>query len=378
MPEYLARDIVENIKEIINQDINYIDTDAVIIASTNISRVGTFHGGARRVLKKKDEVIIQYDGEYEGTKQGINLPVFFQNDIVGVIGITGSEEEVGKYGKIIKQMTEILIKEAYVVEQEKIERESRKQFIEELLYRIHNEDKRTLNMRSELLNIRIDIPRIVMVARIYQDYDNNAVSTPLLQEKVYNFIRSYIDFNKQNLIIQSGMNYILILDKKSLNDISSLAESIHDSIKDKYEIKLCFGIGRCSIDVDEMRKSYEEAKKALDVVLVTKEKYVMNYSDLDTDLLLNEVSDLTKDTFIDGVFKKMKPTEIDGYMEILIRYFKNNGSITKTADELFIHKNTLQYKLNKLNRLTGYDPRITKDMVVLYLAVKIYGQINNK
>jgi carbohydrate diacid regulator len=373
VPEYLARDIVESIKEIINQDINYIDTNSIIIASTNESRVGTFHGGAKRVLLRKDEVIIDYDGQYEGTKQGINLPVYFQNNIVGVIGITGSEEEVGKYGKIIKQMTEILIKEAYIVEQEKIERESKKQFIEELLFRIHKEDKRTLNMRSELLNIKIDIPRVVMVARAYEDYENNLVSTPLLNEKVYNFIRSYIDFNIQNIIVQSGMSYIIILDINSLKDIQSLAKNIHENIKSKYNIKICFGMGSNSINADEMRESYIEAKKALNVALTSREKLIMKYSELDLDLLINEMPDTTKQIFIDRVFKNIKPNEINVYLGILIKYFENNGSITKTADELFIHKNTLQYKLNKIKKMTGYDPRVINDMAVLYLAVKLYN-----
>lgn len=84
IPQYLACDIVESMKKIINQDINYIDTDGMIIASTNKNRVGTFHGGAKRVLTTKSELIISFDDQYEGTKQGINLPVFFQNDIVGV------------------------------------------------------------------------------------------------------------------------------------------------------------------------------------------------------------------------------------------------------------------------------------------------------
>ncbi|MCG8482934.1 MAG: hypothetical protein MJA31_06460 [Clostridia bacterium] len=160
----IAQDIVESMKDIINQDINYIDTNSMIIASTDIMRIGTFHGGAKRVLATENEVVIGYDEQYEGTRQGINLPVYFQNEIVGVIGITGKKDQVEKFGKIIQRMTEILIKDAYISEKEKIERESKKQFIEEVLFRMYKEDEKTIIMRSDLLNIKVDIPRIIIVS----------------------------------------------------------------------------------------------------------------------------------------------------------------------------------------------------------------------
>lgn len=372
VPKNLARDIVESLKEVINQDINYIDNNSIIIASTNESRIGTFHGGAKRVLMTQKEEIISFDGQYEGTKQGINLPVYFENNIVGVIGITGSEEEVGKYGKIIKQMTEILIKEAYLVEQEKISRESRKQFVEELLFLIHKEDEKTLKMRSELLNIKIDIPRTVIVGRIYEDHTNNSLSSPLIHEKIYNFIKTYIDFNIQNIIVQSGMNYIIILDINTLKDISNLVKSIRGNIESKYKAKICFGIGSSSKNADEIRKSYVEAKKALNVALVSKDKYIVQYSELDIELLIDEIPKDTRSKFVDKIFNNINSSQIDMYVDILIKYFENNGSITKVADELFIHKNTLQYRLNKVKQLTGYDPRIISELVILYLAVLIY------
>jgi len=372
IPQYLACDIVESMKKIINQDINYIDTDGMIIASTNKNRVGTFHGGAKRVLTTKSELIISFDDQYEGTKQGINLPVFFQNDIVGVIGITGSEEQVGKYGKIIKQMTEILVKEAFLAEQEKTARENIKQFVEELLFLTHKDNEKTVEMRSELLNIKIDIPRIVLVARIIDIYDHNSLSMPSSNEKIYNLIKSYIDFNVQNIIVQSGMNCIIILDLKAIKDMSSFIYAIHENIERKYSIKICFGIGNSSTNANEMRRSYMEAKKALDVALASRKKFIMKYSELDIDLLIDEISDVTKKIYIDKVFNNIEFHEINSYLEILTKYFENNGSISKIADELFIHKNTLQYKLNKIKKLTGYDPRNINDMVVLYLAVMLY------
>ena len=369
MSDSIAQDIVESMKEIINQDINYIDTNSMIIASTNKMRIGTFHGGAKRVLAIKSEVIIEYDEQYEGTRQGINLPVYFQSEIVGVIGITGKKEQVEKFGKIIQRMTAILIKEAYITEQEKIERESKKQFIEEILFRMYKEDEKTLIMRADLLNIKLDIPRVVIIARIYEDYVGELLVVPSIQEKIYNYIKSYIDFNSQNLIVQSGMNSIVILDVNSIKKVYRLVKNIHENIKEKFNVTVCFGISSISENVGGMRKSYIEAKKALNVALSSRRSFIKKYQDLDIGLLLEDILDDTKNNFVNKIFKNMDKDERSKSIEILIKYFENNGSINKTADELFLHKNTLQYRLNKIKKLTGYDPRVIEDMVVLYLAV---------
>lgn len=99
----VAQNIVERMKNIIHQEINFFSIKGVIIASTDPSRIGqTNHEGASTILKTKESVIIEYDNQYIGAKQGINLPVTIQNKIVGVIGITGKKEEVLQYGEIIK------------------------------------------------------------------------------------------------------------------------------------------------------------------------------------------------------------------------------------------------------------------------------------
>lgn len=107
----LAQNIVVSMKEIINQELNFIGTNGIIIASTDENRIGESHGGAQKVTETRRDLIIEYEGQFEGTKKGINIPIFVDLDMVGIIGITGDKEEVEKYGKIIKNMTEILIKD---------------------------------------------------------------------------------------------------------------------------------------------------------------------------------------------------------------------------------------------------------------------------
>jgi carbohydrate diacid regulator len=72
--------------------------------------------------------------EYEGSKNGINLPIEFNEEIIGVIGITGNYNQVYKYGQIIKKMTEILLLDSYRREQHMIEQKARDRFLEEWIF----------------------------------------------------------------------------------------------------------------------------------------------------------------------------------------------------------------------------------------------------
>ncbi|MGT2829148.1 sugar diacid recognition domain-containing protein [Streptococcus hillyeri] len=97
-------------KHIIQQELNFFSTEGIIIASTDPSRIGQQnHQGAQFVLEANQAIVIEYDDQYKGAKQGINLPVAIDHQMVGVIGITGKKEEVSQYGEIIKEMTEVLI-----------------------------------------------------------------------------------------------------------------------------------------------------------------------------------------------------------------------------------------------------------------------------
>lgn len=152
-----AQNIVEAMSGIINQDINMMDSDGVIIASTDHQRIGHFHEGAKRAIKLKKEIIISKDNEFQGSKKGINLPVFLWDEIVGVIGITGDQEHVVKYGQIIKNMTEILLKEIYLESQSRLEKEARKHFVEELIFRKF-EKVELMETRASFLSINLALP----------------------------------------------------------------------------------------------------------------------------------------------------------------------------------------------------------------------------
>ena len=89
-----ANEIIENLRSIIKEDINFISPAGLIIASSDETRVGDFHEGATIVARTKKELIINSENLFDGTKKGINLPVFFEQNLIAIVGITGEASEI--------------------------------------------------------------------------------------------------------------------------------------------------------------------------------------------------------------------------------------------------------------------------------------------
>lgn len=130
-----AQSIVDEMKACIHRDINIIDENGVILASTNPVRQGQLHQGALRIIRENlPSLIIGEDNLKEGVQQGINLPIVLDGRIEGVIGITGDPNVVSAFGDVIKRMTEIMMESSRQWEQMKLTERAKGLFVENWLF----------------------------------------------------------------------------------------------------------------------------------------------------------------------------------------------------------------------------------------------------
>ncbi|MGP6139522.1 CdaR family transcriptional regulator [Jeotgalibaca sp. A127] len=364
----LAQNIVVSMKEIINQELNFIDMDSIIIASTDESRIGKSHGGAQEVMRSKEDLIIDYEGQYAGTKKGINVPVYSDLDMVGVIGITGDIKEVEKYGKIIKNMTEILIKDAWLKDVSFKKRENYRFLIEQLISET-GEVQNILHLAG-LLNVDLSLERIAAFGEI----TNFAALNDEKSEKLSLLLRRALVYDPQNLFNVNGSKIRLALNANvTIERYEFILQKIGNDAKSQLGLHLKFGIGTKCNTIKDFHSSFERAQIALDWALINSDAAIENYNDLDLGIILTTLDLDVETQFVNKILGKLSEEEKEEFSEILTIYGNNNGSNYKTADQLFIHKNTLQYKLIKLEKLTGYDPRQIDDYVILSLAFKLYN-----
>lgn len=351
----LAQKIVDDLRLVLNYKVNFMDTDGLIIASSDAARLNTFHGGAALVLKQKKPLYIRYDGQYEGARKGINMPIYFEHNVIGVIGVSG-DAEVLKLTETVRAMTEILIKEAYLNVMSFQKREKHRLIIETLML-----DGGAL--ANDTL-FGIDLLRKYHVAvgsNFTTAYDLGYLHA--LLEGVFG------SYDTIFFTLSHGMIIVLA----PVADLSLLLTQVIERAKEKHNLDLNFGVGLTVSTHVTFTHGFETAKQALEWVNTKGiSKQISYFKDLDLGMVVTSLDRSVRQLFLNNVLQHLSEKELALFCRIINSFAKHNGSLAACSQELFIHKNTLQYQLNKIKQLTGYDPRNYQDFAVLYLALLTY------
>ncbi len=369
--------IVTEISGIIHQNINLMDERGIIIASTDPNRIGDFHAGASQVISQNlEQLIIRNDTEYTGTLKGINLPIRFENEIVGVIGMTGEYNEVMKYGQILKKMTEILLLENYSKEQKKIDDRIKTRFLDEWLFEDVPLYSQQFVERGARLGFDITIPRRIFVAEItdLKKYSDSAEGQRKIDE-VNKIVRRLMEADANNVFTKTASQMICLVPACSDSKMLAVAETIQNQIKNTSGLLVMIGIDARS---RVLHQAYLKAKKALRACSHSQDGSIRFYGDISLEIFTDEISQSSKKEFLQRIFRGIHEDDIASWVHLLRTYLSANGSINETAAQLYIHKNTLQYKLRRLYEQTGCNPRCLSDAALFYLAIQFYDQISDE
>lgn len=364
----LARKILSEVKTLTTENIIVVNQEGVIIASTDETRMGVTHEGAQHVMntRKKLYITSEMATELEGVKPGINLPIVFEREVIGVIGITGIPADVEPFADLIRKMTELMIREAYYTEKKEWETRGFESFFYEWIYTI-DVDEHLLH-RGEILGIPFDVPyRCILIQ----------LNAPLLigdlifvQNELYDWFDKEFASNRNDFLIRWGNGQFLLIKSakhnRSTENLMYKLTSWQKYFREKHQVSLVFGVGK-TIEEQRISKSYHEAKKALN--LAGKTSSIIFYESLLLDMILEEVATSTKDEYLNKVFASIKQEE--ELIETLRLYLKNNMSLKMTANDLHVHINTLHYRLNQIKDITGIDPKSSEGITLFYVALDL-------
>ncbi|WP_461219413.1 CdaR family transcriptional regulator [Lapidilactobacillus salsurivasis] len=364
----IAKKIVISLKDVINHDINLFNTSGKVIASTNPDRIGTIHQGAYTAAKTHQAITIGANCAYQGSRQGTNVPVMFNDSVVAVIGITGDSAEVAPYGNIIRKMTEILILENTL----QLNRFNRTANYSELAANLvqMNPNLETIKHLANLLNTDLQIERFLICAKIptgpHQNIDL-AVLGSLIQGQIQHLKQTFYAINNQHVY--------LFCEKIEPKQIEILIQRLQRLILSSLKTTMTFAVSTPKADYLQYWESAEECNLALDwlqfrntTTPVEQRRALIFFSELDEGLIYLNTASKNQQLFLNKVLGNLTEMEISNYQKIFNAYLEANGSITHGAEQLFIHKNTFQNKLNQLAEITGYNPRQLADFPILYMA----------
>ncbi|WP_338780643.1 sugar diacid recognition domain-containing protein [Metabacillus sp. FJAT-52054] len=356
----LAAKIVDEVKKVIKEDVIVVTPEGTIIASTDDTRVGKFHEGAKIASGEKRKVIISKKDEQTlaGVKAGINLPVFFQGEVAGVIGITGIPDEISPFGEVIRKMTELLVNESYYTEQLNWEARTREAFVFDWIQL--KEWTSAFTNRARLLNINLTMQRLAAIAVIPDE--------GLHYKGISSVIQTWQNSHPEDLFVQWGNNRIvMIFHSGDISYTKGRIQSFHQFLEEEFRAHVLIGAGK-SVPPSRLSDSYLQAERALQSHNTHDARIVFD-EDLTIEMLLNEISLKTKAEYIERTISPLL-TEGDLFTTLSV-LFEKNHSLKKTAEALPVHINTLHYRMKKIEDLTGLNPSRLNDALILYLAVML-------
>ncbi len=361
----LAQTIVERTMSIISNNINVMNSAGVIIGSGEPERIGKVHDGAILALKHGDtiEVTRQACSTLKGAKPGINLVMRSGREVIGVIGITGEPDAIRDYALLVKMTAEMIVEQATLLDQMLWDRRHREEFIVSWLNGTQPEEY--FEKWASRLGIDINSPRVAVLI----EFD-----TAEMNQSVRQVVRLLEYPKRDNLVAVMSISEIVVLKPVKLKngfwDNCVEKQKIEHLLThlEKYDISnLRIALGHYFKDV---RSSYQSAKQVMQLGRVRlPEVKTCFYDDYRMSVLLSPLLKSWHGSQICQAINCLLDVDKNGQLlKTLEALFTHNGSATECAKALFIHRNTLRYRLDKIGDITGLSPYNFSQLSELYIG----------
>jgi carbohydrate diacid regulator len=379
----IAQRLVDIIISNLGYNVNIMNDLGVIIASGNKERIGTYHKVAEEVIKKKERIDIDEKDEieYEGVKKGINMPFYYNNSIAGVIGITGSPKEIENTAEMVRMSFELMLDQQALKERVYFHQSQKTFFINQLLAVTDEEEWESTKNWGEKLGYDLNIPRVVCLISI-KNIDELVSRNPLFtKEKAKEYIITRLKSSKlhSKQDISSYINVDQIIIFKTFNSHENdmriyIKDYVDEIVADLKKLKIDFtcAIGNYHKSLFGYKESYKEAKIMIDY---SKENNnIIFASDHIFEILFlsinKELIEYYLKPFVDKVSDPSYMVETIGAL------INNNMNLVNASKELYVHRNTMIFRMNKLKDKLGINPiHNVSDRILLhliYLYVKYY------
>ena len=290
------------------------------------------------------------------------LKIYDEDELQYILVAKGMTDDVYMVAKIAVSQIQALIV-AYK------ERFDRNNFFQNLM--LDNLLLVDIYNRAKKLHIDVNIPRVVFLieARIEKDNSAMEVLKGMFSQQAGDYL-TVVD--EKNIILIKN-----VTDCNDVEDLIDISKTIVDILNTEAMLKVRVSFGTKVNELKDVSKSYKEAKLALDVgKIFYAEKEIISYSSLGIGRLIYQLPENLCHIFIDEIFKEGVPYAIDEEILTTVnKFFENNLNVSETSRQLFVHRNTLVYRLEKLEKATGLDVRTFDDALTFKIALMVVNYI---
>ena len=346
----ILQNTIEGLKGISRIDFCVLDTEGKALATTFEDTWNYESAVLSFVESPADSQVIQGCQFFK---------IFDEQQLEYVLLAGGESEDVYMLGKIAAFQVQSLL----VAYKERFDKDN---FIKNLL--LDNLLLVDIYNRAKKLHIDTEAKRVIFIIETSHEKDSVALDNVrnLLGGKSRDFVTAV---DEKNIIVVKEL-----ADKAGSRELEKMAKEMMEILRAESEDdKIHIAYGTVVNDIKEVSKSYKEAKLALDVgKIFFDEKDIVAYSTLGIGRLIYQLPIPLCKMFIKEIFEGKSPDEFDEETLLTIRkFFDNSLNVSETARQLYIHRNTLVYRLDKVNKATGLDLRVFEDAITFEIALMV-------
>ena len=359
MSNNVFQGVIVQLKEISDRVFGVMDTEGSVISCTDVSLLGERWTDAALKVANSPEGIVTF-----GQK---TFKAILSNSgyLEYAVFCSGDDEAA----KTCCQMAYICLNDARTFYEEKHDRGT---FVKNII--MDNILPGDIYIRAKELHFATDAPRAVFLVRQlgHSDVSTVDVLSTLFPDKSQDFVLS---INENDIAVVKQ-----ITASTTADELEKLAHSMEDILKNELFVKTVIGFGTVSEHLRTLADSYKEAQTAIDVGKVfDTEKSIINYENLGIGRLIYQLPTTLCEIFLTEVFKKNSIDSLDQETLFTInKFFENNLNVSETSRKLFVHRNTLVYRLEKIKKLTGLDLRQFDHAIVFKVALMVRKYLSSR
>ncbi|MBO6053534.1 MAG: helix-turn-helix domain-containing protein [Clostridia bacterium] len=357
MSNRLFQGIIHQMRDAVDRVIGVIDDNGVIIACSELVKIGEMRQGVRDELAYTSDAVTSGGYTYKpiGTGSKWEYIVFIEGE--------------DKYAEKIATILAVSLANIKNLYDEKYDKNS---FIKNII--LDNILPSDIYIKSKELRFNAEESRVVFLIKFHSKSD--VLSFDMVQN-------IFPDKNKDYVIATGEQDIVLVKEVKpgtDIKEIEKIAKSIADTLNSEFYVKVSIGIGTVVDNIKDLARSYKEAQVAFEVGKVfDTEKNIISYENLGIGRLIYQLPTTLCEMFLQEVFKNGSLDSLDRETLMTIQcFFENNLNVSETSRKLFVHRNTLVYRLEKIRKLTGLDLREFDHAITFKVALMVKRYLTTK
>ena len=349
---HIFTDVIQQLKTATDREIGLIDADGNVVADSDPEQIGA------KLLKLARVVSLSEDGPIHYSGKTVRALSAFANGFDYAVFVDGEDE----MADTLCAMAQVTLNCAKVFYEEKHDKAS---FVKNII--TDNILPGDIYIRAKELHFPADQNYVVYLIRQNGSADISAVDVllGLFPDRQQDFV---ISISETDMALVKA-----VTPETEPSEILELAKTIEDSLKSQLYLKTTIGIGTVAEHLRELADSYKEAQVAIEVGKVfDTEKTIITYENLGIGRLIYQLPTTLCEIFLTEVFKKNSIDTLDQETLFTInKFFENNLNVSETSRKLFVHRNTLVYRLEKIKKLTGLDLREFDHAIIFKVALMV-------